>query len=833
LLAAGSKLTTGTLREIQAEADKILRMRDAGVPAADIIVEVRRAAIKQVKSVKLQRAAASYNFTKIQAHREAAMTQVPTKPWRYLRAMLDPAGADIEDGFKRGVRVIEQGLRSKYLGGMRSRLLDLDPSGALEKLWASGVVDQEVSRVLWALNNKTDPSDLITKGLVSDNAVKIGRVLHEVQAMSIRDAHKRLIPIEFTDLFVTSTTHDGLAIKKAGFDTWFETFKQTFDLKYRATPEEVERVARDFYNHITAGVFPKNRDDPQGFGYRSRSVMLAHERAFVPKSADLWHAYNAEYGTGNLRETFSQTMTRRAKDIALVDVFGTTPEANFWKVFQDIQKALEDKPEIAKRFAAKEAGLRNLLHATVGLTDVPVNETLAKYGNIARAMSRMAVYGGSLLSQPSDLAIAASALRFQGFNGAGKAVERGFLSGIFDLMKGLTIAENKSAVRMLEYVSNEYIHAIGEAASAHRGPEGVVMRLQDKFFNINGQGWWTNRLRVQAEVITSNELASWAGRAFDKLPEGTQRLFQAHDITPEMWDVMRLGKETAEDGEQFLTARGVNGLTDSVFESFKSKTGDTREAGAIREDISDRLRAYLIDRLDEATSQPFYRERAILGQGAQAGTPIGELARTVAMTKSFPAAILVRTIARELHAYGVNNIYRAILNGETGYGLAQLFWFSTLLGYVSLSARDLLAGRSLRDPSDARTWGVSFARGGALGFYGDLIFGASEKSYSGNAVTAMMGPLLGGTVPDIFDLGVKLTKISDREDGDKLAANALRTVYRNVPGNNLLFIKPVIDYGLMYGLMESLSPGYLHRMEQNFEKNTGSTYWLPPSINAR
>lgn len=832
ILATGSKLTPGELREIQNEAEKIIRMRDSAVPPAEILAEVRKAAIEQVKSAKLQKAAAAFNFTKIQAHREAALTRASAKPWRYLQAMLDPAGRDVEEGFKRGVRVIEQGLRSKYLGGTRSRMLDADPTGALEKLYMSGTVDHEIARVLWTLNEKGNPAELVSKGLASDNAVRLAKILHETQAMSIRDAHKRLIPIEFTDMFVTSTSHDGVAIRAMGYDKWFETFKQTFDLKYRATPAEFETIAKDFYNHITAGVFPKTREDPQGFGYRSRSAMLTKERAFVPKSADLWYAYNTNFGVGNLRETFSRTMERRAKDIAMVDVFGTTPEANFWKIFQNVQKAIEGNPDLAKRFASKEASLRNLLHATVGLSDVPANETLSKYANVTRAVSRMSVYGGSLLSQPSDLALAASALRFNTFDAAGRTTERGYLSGIFDLIKGLTLKENKRAIQQLEYVSNEYIHAIGEATSQRRGLEGAVMRLQDLFFKINGQSWWTNRVRVQAEAINASDLAGWAGKSFDALPSNGRKMLAAHDIDANLWGVMRQGVERAPDGHDMLTARGVMNLDDRAFEQFKAKTGDTRSVNAIREDTADKLRAYLVDRMDEALNTPYYRERAILGQGTQAGTPAGELAKTATMVKSFPTAVLIRTLSRELHGYGTDNILKTMVNGQTGFGMAKLIAFASALGYISLSARDLLQGKNPRDPLDARTWGMALARGGALGFYGDLLFGAQEKSYTGNVVTAMLGPLLGGTVPDIFDLGVKATKLENRQDGDKLAATALRTVYRNIPGNNLFYIKPVIDYTVMYGIMDDLNPGYLRRVEKNFEKNTGSTFWAPPSERA-
>jgi hypothetical protein len=383
----------------------------------------------------------------------------------------------------------------------------------------------------------------------------------------------------------------------------------------------------------------------------------------------------------------------------------------------------------------------------------------------------------------------------------------------------------------LEYLPTDYINAIGEANTGRGGIEGFMLRLQDLFFKFNGQTWWTNRISAQHEVITASELASLASKNFDAIPSNTQALLQAHNIEGNAWNVMRLGLEKAPDGHEMMTARGIMALPDGPISAYKAATGDKRAVEIVREDLADKFRAYLVDRTQEAVNQPHYRERSIWLQGTQAGTAGGEVARSIGMVKAFPTAVVMRTLAREIHGYGVNNIYKAMVNGETGYGFAKLITFTTLMGYLSLSARDMLRGKEPRDPLDPRTMAAAMARGGAFGFYGDLLFGAAEKSFTGNAVTALLGPQ-SATVADVFDLGVKLTKLENRQTDERLAAGALRTVYRNIPGNNLFYVKPVVDYTIMYGVLEDLSPGYLRRMEENTKKNTGAEYWAPPSQRA-
>jgi len=51
----------------------------------------------------------------------------------------------------------------------------------------------------------------------------------------------------------------------------------------------------------------------------------------------------------------------------------------------------------------------------------------------------------------------------------------------------------------------------------------------------------------------------------------------------------------------------------------------------------------------------------------------------------------------------------------------------------------------------------------------------------------------------------------------------------NVPGANLFYLKPVLDYAIWYQLQELMNPGYVSRMERNLKNRTGQDMWAPPS----
>lgn len=819
LRSVAGKLLDTDLKEIRAEADRILEARRHGLSEEDARAEIRKAAIERVKSAKLRKAQIADSHTKEARITEAALTEFKSKPWQAFQALIGNV-AGVARGARASVQTFERQFIQKYLGGMRSRLLEDGPE--LDALWASGRVDKEVSRALWELTMGRDPNGLVAQGRASENAVKIARAVHDVNSLTIVDGERRLINIEATQFYVARTSHDRIALEKAGFDAWFKVFKEAYDLRIPGDEEAFRTVARNFYLDATADVF-KQKTDPRGLtGYRSRARLNAHERAFIPKNADQWHAYNQQFGGGNLRETFTQTVLGRAKDYAFADVAGVTPEASIFNAWQKTLDSLREQPKLRRKMDQKEQDVRDIVHKATGALDEPGNDTVAQINQVWRNSTRMAIYGGSVLAQPPDIAFAAAELRYQAFDRGG--TERGLLSYAGDVVRGLRVSENKEALRYLEYVANDYIHFLGEEGSMQRGAAGWTARQTARFFKINLMTAWTNRLQVQLGALTSMNFGSWSGRTFDKLPEGSRNLFAGHNIGAREWDVIRQGAEKAENGSTVISARAIRALPDDVFKGYDG----SRSVESVKDDIASMWRGFLHDRIATGSNQPGYRTRATLTGGTQAGTWAGEMWRNVAMVKSFPVEVIYSSIGRELFGYGATNIKEAFTQGASGLGFARMFAMTTVLGYLSMSARDALQGKEPRDPFDSRTMMMAMLRGGALSIYGDMLFGAAEKRWGANIVTAAMGPQF-QQISDVADIGGRALKIHNRGDDEKLAATTIRTIYRNLPGNNLFFVKPIVDYTFMYGLLDDLSPGYLRRMERTLERETGQTYYLNPS----
>jgi hypothetical protein len=145
---------------------------------------------------------------------------------------------------------------------------------------------------------------------------------------------------------------------------------------------------------------------------------------------------------------------------------------------------------------------------------------------------------------------------------------------------------------------------------------------------------------------------------------------------------------------------------------------------------------------------------------------------------------------------------------------------TTAFGYLAMTMKDLLKGRNPRDPTSIKTWTAAMTQGGGLGIYADFLFGEYNR-YGGGLET------LGG--PSISFIGDVLRLYGRATDGDDVSANAVRFGINNAPFINLFWVRPVLDYLLLYQFQEALNPGFLRRYERRVEKENNQTFWLKPS----
>jgi len=557
------------------------------------------------------------------------------------------------------------------------------------------------------------------------------------------------------------------------------------------------------------------KSDGADFSYGARATKdvaksSKFKRVLHFKTADDWFDYNDVFGVGNLKESFFSGLQTAGRNIGIMDTLGTKPAENFEKIRKAVAKRMvmekrDQGPVSSKQF-------NKFISVVDGSIYTVENFGVAKYSAIARALSSMAKLGGATVSAAADIGLYGSEMRYQG---------KSFLGGMFEALSSLAKIKNtkqkKDIAEMLGFIADNTIYDIAGRYQVGDNLSKGFTKAQRFFFKVNLLSWWTNTLKEGAMLGMANYFAKQKNLSFDSLNPQLKNLFKIYNIDSTKWNVIRkTAMEKADDGTEFINI----GLLDQISDAdVKKITGiddlTTREIGIEKDKFKASVSGMLLDRSIYAVIEPDARVRATMTQGQLAGTAAGEALRFFFQFKAFPLSIVQKVLGREIDYFKGQNkeVQRGIV------GLAAIVVTSGLLGYLSMTIKDLLKGRSPRDPTKVKSVMAAFLQGGGLGIYGDVLF---QETRSGGDI---LGQLAGPVPLTAFDL-VQAIKYGIRGEGGKAGRTAYRAVSQSIPFLNLFYLKTAFDYLIGYSIMETMSPGTLRRMENRMRRDYNQEFLL-------
>lgn len=538
-------------------------------------------------------------------------------------------------------------------------------------------------------------------------------------------------------------------------------------------------------------------------------------RVFHFKSAADELAMMRKYSRFTLSENILMELDQNARVIALMEEFGPNPERMHAEL-------VDWASERAERQGDRR--LLNRLHSRtgeyqmaelLGKTQAAHNETLAAYGSAIRAVQSMAKLGAAVASSLGDVVTLASELKYQG-----RGAFDGYMEGLAGLVRGRPAADKQRLLDLVN-VGNEVM--TGTVMARLQGNEhlpGRISKMQQLFFRLNLLGWWTDTHKRTATLVTAHDFANAAGEAFDALVPERRRLLELYGIDARGWDILRrYGVETHDDSRAFLTAEGARRAPLGEFmllavEREPTVVPSERAMLQARDRLASQWVALLKDRADFAVPTPGARERAIMNMGTERGTVLGEGLRFLMQFKGFPIAMVSRVLGRETYGYGEGPVMSAV--ARLGVLIGQL----TAMGLLSLQAKELLKGRDAR-PLGLDTLLAAAVQGGGLGLYGDFLFGEFNR-FGRSALNTAAGPTF-GAVDDVLEIWARL------RSGDDAAAQAMRFAVSNTPFANLFYVRPALDWFVLWPLSEKLNPGWAARFERRVARENHNTFWLRPT----
>ena len=246
-----------------------------------------------------------------------------------------------------------------------------------------------------------------------------------------------------------------------------------------------------------------------------------------------------------------------------------------------------------------------------------------------------------------------------------------------------------------------------------------------------------------------------------------------------------------------------------------------------RRTLERKLRSYLAFRINRGVPTPSPRTRSRARRGAKSGDLLGEAWISFLQFKMFPLGLGHGAIGANLFSRSseILSLRQALLQNKSFLSMTQMFLTGTIMGIVGEWASQLSRGQKPMVPETpdemAKTFIRGAHRGGAMGFYGDIIFGEYKARYGSSAVSRLMGPGI-NTVDDIW--GVATSSRDLEANGRDFA----RLIDNNAPFVNLFYTKWLWDYLVIYNLHEWISPGSAARTEAAIEQY-GAEFYIQPS----
>lgn len=808
--------------------------------ASDISSELKRRA-REDADLKIEEALARKRAAILQASAQLRIENSISTNWRgkeYEGLSSVIVGTQhARSGARRSVDASQKSLAGYYIGGLMHDIEKL--GGPHYKIWRKGVMNREISRALWTIDNQDAPPFNGPK-----EAMEIAEVIHKWQEVSRNDGNMAGAWTGKMPGYIVRQSHDSLKLRAKGFDAWRETIEPRLDWSrtakgiFRDSDTAIidgqeltkESYLREIFLNLRTGVRldgssiePKSAPR-KNYGGNVASRM-SQERVLHFLDGDAWYEYNQNFGVGTLQDAVIQGLNRSAQGTALMRAMGPNPRATLDAVSRRLELRLRQEGRVAEldRLINKRDALDAQLKEVDGSLNTVGNPTAADIFRIIRALQSMSKLGGAVISAFGDIPIFSSEFAYQGM-GRYESMFRGMMLAL----KGKGTAEQRAILSQLGVFSDSMA---GDIAANFSGDDipGAITRMQTLFFKATGLTWWTDSWRKAAGLMMSHELALERALAWDALSADRRRVFSLYGIDAKRWDVMRSAGTRMADGREYLTPDGLDSVSDDVFEALLRSEGREVSPGSIAElrwEMADQLRTYFRDRISYAVLEPDAKTRSMMRQGTSAGTFRGEALRCIMQFKSFSIATLQKVWGRETLGRGNDRLRDALSNrnGEV-LSLVQLVLTMGAFGYLSMTTKELLKGRTPRKwwespEMAAKTFVAAMAQGGGLGIFGDFLFGESNR-FGGGLIATLAGPTA-GTLEDIHKIYTRV------RDGDTIGQGALRTALGLVPGSNIWYARGAFDYLIGYQLYEMMNPGYFRRMKRRVERENNQKIWLRP-----
>lgn len=626
--------------------------------------------------------------------------------------------------------------------------------------------------------------------------------------------------------------HSQEKVAQAGRDAWVDATLPRLDRsKY------VDEAGRAFSDAEMRGFLGKAWDTIATDGHATSEAgrvagigktanRHGEHRAIHFKDADSVIAYWEQFGERTAVEILSGHIDTMSRDIAFIEHFGPNPNLAY-QTMRDMamRQATQADPKRTVQLEGRAKQLDALFDYAAGRSSTTYRQWLKSTADGIAHLNVAGKLGGAVLASlfgDKPMMEAVSHLNdmplFQRWGAElsllnpANAADRRLLE-----QQGLMLDSVRSGLQRF-YEGLGSTGTTGKIANAVMRVTGMqaINDIRKGAFGLNLMG------------AIGREIAG--GKSFSDLADSDVRTLRNYGITEADWKVWQLAQrdKVANVGD-VLTPVSIGRITDAEMQ--RAGLVPTGQGPEITQAAADARRNAIVKLLGAVNSEsefaivtPGWKERADFYSGiaSERGTVPGEIWRSILQFKSFPWAMLKRSM--DAVANSDSPTSKAVM---TAYLVAS----TTLTGAMLMQTRDMLAGKDPRSMADRdwfKFWGSAFLHGGALGIYGDFLYSVNQTRYGSGPLEALAGP----TVGPLLELGIvqPLTEAKRAMEGKETHfwAKTAQDLKGFVPGGNIWYAKAALDHLIFQQVFEMLSPGYLANMRSRTLKDFNQEWWWAP-----
>lgn len=766
-----------------------------------------RAAAEMVRDAEISRKQTALQITKSSA-RKADVAQLRESGLTDLKAVEKTIVRDYTGQFN--VESLEQKVAG-YQGYFGRKLLDTWTS--LGDDFAGFFQDQKKLTNLVRELRGEDSGDAIAK--------KGAKAFHETAEEARQVFNDAGGNIGKLDDWGMPQHHSQYKVAEAGRDVWIDKIiplldrnRYVDDLGQSWSEKTLSEFLGKAWDTISTNGHANAKPGVQGSGKRANRH--AESRQIHFKDAESVISYWQEFGERTAFEILHGHINTMARDIAFIDHFGPNPDMTYRSLRDEaLSRATQADPKKTETLEGAAVKLDGIYNYASGKTIPTYREWLKKTADGIANLNVAGKLGGAALaslfgdkpmmeavSHLNNLSMLKRWRTELALLNPKNASDRALLR-----QQGLMLDSVRSGLQ-------RFYEGLGQTGSTGKMANAVMRVTGMQAINDIRKGAFGMSLMS----AIGNEIKR--GADFSGLHESDVRTLRNYGITESDWKIWSLAKldDLGHGNDAVLTPEAISRISDAELKSEGLSISARRDAIV-------KLLGAVNTESEFAIVTPGWKERAQFYGDLQRGTVKGEIVRSVLQFKSFPWAMLQRGMD------AIGNMETPTSKAAMG---AYLMVSTTLAGAMLMQTRDMLTGKDPRSMvgEDAwKFWGAAFLQGGALGIYGDFLYGANHTRYGSGILESLSGPTLG----PLLEIGLvqPANAIAKSIDGKEthLGAETLQDLKGFVPGGNIWYTKAALDHLIWQRVMDELSPGYLSNIKKRTRKEYGQDwYWEPGEL---